>query len=188
MRVYVIRHGESETNRAHRWTGWLDAELTEKGKEDAKRAGELLRDKCLDRVLASDRKRAMETAKLALGTSQCETSPLFREIHVGSLENQPISSLSAEQKERLGLFGYSDYNGESREEFNRRVRSGIQLLEGLSCDSAAVFTHAGWMRAMLDAVLEIDVPRKHLCCNNCTVGIFDYQDGIWRLHSWINLS
>ena len=37
MRVYVIRHGESETNRAKRWTGWVDAHLTDKGKEDVLR-------------------------------------------------------------------------------------------------------------------------------------------------------
>ena len=32
MRVYVIRHGESETNKAKKWTGWLDVHLTDKGK------------------------------------------------------------------------------------------------------------------------------------------------------------
>jgi bisphosphoglycerate-dependent phosphoglycerate mutase len=31
MLVYIIRHGESETNLRKSWTGWLDAELTEKG-------------------------------------------------------------------------------------------------------------------------------------------------------------
>lgn len=28
MKVYVIRHGESETNREKKWTGWLDVNLT----------------------------------------------------------------------------------------------------------------------------------------------------------------
>ena len=35
MRVYVVRHGESETNKIHYMTGWLDVSLTEKGREDA---------------------------------------------------------------------------------------------------------------------------------------------------------
>ena len=33
MKVYVIRHGESETNKIHYWTGWLDVSLTDKGRE-----------------------------------------------------------------------------------------------------------------------------------------------------------
>ena len=33
MRVYVIRHGESESNASKKWTGWMDVELTEKGKK-----------------------------------------------------------------------------------------------------------------------------------------------------------
>lgn len=42
MKVYVIRHGESETNYEKKWTGWLDVNLTEKGMNDAKKAGEFL--------------------------------------------------------------------------------------------------------------------------------------------------
>ena len=37
MFVYVIRHGESETNLSKKWTGWLDVQLTKKGYEDAKK-------------------------------------------------------------------------------------------------------------------------------------------------------
>ena len=37
MKVYVIRHGESENNRAKKWTGWADVHITEKGVEDAKK-------------------------------------------------------------------------------------------------------------------------------------------------------
>ena len=43
MRVYVIRHGESETNKAKKWTGWLDVHLTDKGKDDANKAGNFLK-------------------------------------------------------------------------------------------------------------------------------------------------
>ena len=35
MLVYVIRHGESESNLTRRWTGWQDVLLTDKGRKDA---------------------------------------------------------------------------------------------------------------------------------------------------------
>ena len=51
MYVYVIRHGESETNKAKKWTGWLDVHLTDKGKDDAKKAGNFLKRISFDKIL-----------------------------------------------------------------------------------------------------------------------------------------
>ena len=42
MKLYVIRHGESETNLKNVYSGWMDVALTEKGFEDAKGAQKLL--------------------------------------------------------------------------------------------------------------------------------------------------
>lgn len=64
----------------------------------------------------------------------------------------------------------------------------MKTLEGLSCENVAVFSHAGWLREMLDTVIGIYIPRKQVCCNNCTVAVFEYTDEIWRLYSWINLT
>ena len=50
MKLYVIRHGESENNVKTCFTGWMDVNLTEKGIADAHKAGELLRDVTFDRV------------------------------------------------------------------------------------------------------------------------------------------
>ena len=66
MRVYVIRHGESETNYKKQWTGWSDVHLTDKGKEDAKKARDFLKHISFDKIFASDLVRAVETAKIAL--------------------------------------------------------------------------------------------------------------------------
>ena len=66
MRVYVIRHGESETNLSKRWTGWKAVNLTEKGYEDAKKAGKIIGDVTFDKVFSSDLRRAKETAMTAL--------------------------------------------------------------------------------------------------------------------------
>ena len=50
MKVWVVRHGESETNRDGLWTGWLDVELTEKGREDAAKAGKILAGTSFDKI------------------------------------------------------------------------------------------------------------------------------------------
>lgn len=188
MRVYVIRHGESETNLAKKWTGWLDVHLTDKGKEDAKKAGGFLKSFSVDKIFASDLIRAIETAEIALPDRSYETSPLLREINVGTLASKPLSIVSDEQRERIAKCGYVDFGGETKEHFNSRIRQVMNELETLNCETVALFTHAGWMRGMLDAVIGSYLPRKQVRCNNCTIAIFEYIGGIWQLHSWINLS
>ncbi len=42
-RVVLVRHGESEWNRENRFTGWVDVDLSEKGRDEARAAGQLLK-------------------------------------------------------------------------------------------------------------------------------------------------
>ena len=62
MFLYVIRHGESETNLSRHWTGWNDVNLTEKGRKDAERAGAMLQGIPFDQIYSSDLTRALHTA------------------------------------------------------------------------------------------------------------------------------
>ena len=58
MKLYIVRHGESETNRKGLWTGWLDVALTDKGIADAERVRDTLRGIKFDKVYSSDLQRA----------------------------------------------------------------------------------------------------------------------------------
>ena len=187
MLVYFIRHGESETNLHKQYTGWLDVSLTDKGKGDAKKAGSYLKNISFDKVFTSDLQRAVQTAETALPGCDYETSPLFREINVGTLAGNSLSALSDTQKEAIAKCGYADFCGETREAFNQRICQALHHIETLDLQTVAVFTHAGFMRSVLDAVLHTHLPRKHVRCSNCTIAILEYGNGNWALHSWINL-
>jgi len=188
MKVYIIRHGESENNLNKRWTGWLDVALTEKGYEDARRAGEILANASFDRVFSSDLRRARETAETALPGCHPETSPLLREINVGTLADKPLSARTPEIGGKISASGYTAFGGESYEDLQNRVRMFKAELESVDCGIAAVFTHAGWLRGFLDEVVGVHLSREIIRCGNCTVGIFEYKKGKWYLHSWINLA
>ena len=60
-------------------------------------------------------------------------------------------------------------------------------MEQSGLDNAAVFSHAGWLRSILNTVTETNLTGKNIRCGNCALGIFEYSGGIWALHSWINL-
>lgn len=186
MRVYVVRHGESETNKIHYMTGWLDVSLTEKGREDALFARSVLEGVEFDKIYSSDLVRALQTAQIAIPGCVCERTPLIREMNVGDIAGKPIKSMSAEDRRLVPEKGYSHMGGESYEQFESRVREFMTMLESLDCNNVAVFSHAGCLKRMLNLVMGIKLPAPQVMCGNCTVAIFDYSDGIWRLHSWIN--
>ena len=66
--LILIRHGQSVWNQQKRFTGWVDVELTDKGRAEAKKAGELIKEKKikLDSFFSSYQKRANDTLKIVM--------------------------------------------------------------------------------------------------------------------------
>src|SRR5688500_20408786 len=66
--LVLLRHGESTWNKENRFTGWTDVDLTDKGRQEAAHAGQLLRAEgyAFDLLFTSVLKRAIRTANIAL--------------------------------------------------------------------------------------------------------------------------
>ena len=187
MKLYLIRHGESENNLAGLWTGWMDVALTEKGHEDAQKARAILQHVTFDRVYCSDLHRAKQTAQIALPEYSAEATPLLREINVGSLQGKPFAALTAEARARVPQLGYSEFGGETHEEFQNRITTFLHQMEDSGCENVAAFAHGGWLRGAFRHVLGVQPQNDTLCCRNCTVAILEFSADRWKLHSWINL-
>ena len=67
-KLILLRHGESQWNLENRFTGWTDVPLTQKGKMEAVKAGEIIKKNniLINAVFSSVLKRANETAEIAL--------------------------------------------------------------------------------------------------------------------------
>lgn len=65
-KLVIVRHGQSEWNKANIFTGWVDVDLTEEGVAEAKRAGELLKEYKFDEAFSSTLKRANKTLDIIL--------------------------------------------------------------------------------------------------------------------------
>ncbi len=93
--LVLLRHGESTWNAKNLFTGWVDVELSEKGRAEAVHGGELLRDASLlpDVLHTSLLRRAIDTANLALDTCDRHWIPVRRswrlnERHYGGLQGK----------------------------------------------------------------------------------------------------
>jgi 2,3-bisphosphoglycerate-dependent phosphoglycerate mutase len=89
--LVLIRHGESQWNLENRFTGWVDVPLTEKGRQEARRAGEKIRDLSFDKAYTSVLKRAIDTLAIVLQTIGQAGIPVsydqaLNERHYGDLQ------------------------------------------------------------------------------------------------------
>ena len=91
--LVLVRHGESEWNLANRFTGWVDVDLSEKGRGEAKRAGISLKEEGIkvDIAFTSVLKRAIRTLWIALDEMDQMWVPVVRawqlnERHYGDLQ------------------------------------------------------------------------------------------------------
>ena len=91
--LILLRHGNSVWNQKNLFTGWVDVDLSDQGVQEAKRAGELLKESGLkpDVLYTSVLKRAINTAHLALNEMDrnwIDTKRSWRlnERHYGSLQ------------------------------------------------------------------------------------------------------
>jgi 2,3-bisphosphoglycerate-dependent phosphoglycerate mutase len=93
FKLVLLRHGESTWNKENRFTGWTDVDLTDKGREEARQAGWLLKEAgfAFDLVFTSLLKRAIWTSVLALDELDqlwlpVERSWRLNERHYGALQ------------------------------------------------------------------------------------------------------
>lgn len=187
MKLYIVRHGESASNASGVWTGWQDVPLTEKGILEARALRPLFSGISFDRVFASDLQRAWKTGEEVLPNTPYEKTELLREINLGTLTGMKREDVSESVKAEIKASGgYKNLGGEAREEFVARIDSFLKMLEGLDCENVAVFAHAGVVRTVLDLVIGIKLPRDKVNCSNCALGVFEYQNEKWTLHSWLN--
>lgn len=106
-KLILLRHGESLWNAKNLFTGWVDVELSEKGLQEAARAGQLLKEANLlpDVLHTSLLKRAIDTADIALkncGRTGIATKRSWRlnERHYGALQGKDKAATLKEYGEQ----------------------------------------------------------------------------------------
>jgi len=104
--LILLRHGESEWNAKNLFTGWVDVKLSEKGIAEAKRGGQLLKERNLspEVVHTSLLRRAINTSQLALDECDRAWIPVRRswrlnERHYGALQGKDKAQTLAQYGE-----------------------------------------------------------------------------------------
>jgi broad specificity phosphatase PhoE len=150
---YIVRHGETENNRAARLSGWIDTPLTENGLAATKKVIEKLSDVHIDEMYSSDLGRAFITAYIvARGlnfTKEIKRLPGLREVNYGDAANLLRAEAYKTYPQIDRNTHYTPPNGESLDHMQQRVFQTVDELNKLYTDKTIVLVcHSGVMAAL----------------------------------------
>ncbi|EKX38035.1 hypothetical protein GUITHDRAFT_58129, partial [Guillardia theta CCMP2712] len=165
VRVYIVRHGETEDNKLRIAAGHNAGELSELGKVQAKCLGERLRDEPIDFIFCSDLRRTTQTLELIrqeLGKElPTVLEPRLREKHAGSLEGKKLG-ISERMAKAAGvpLRCFRPPGGESWNDVAQRARGFMKEVLSLCSTSSLhqksygllLVTHGGFIKELVNSL------------------------------------
>ncbi len=178
-RLVLLRHGESQWNLENRFTGWVDVPLSPKGEQEARAAGEKLKDFRFDRAYTSVLKRAIDTLRIVLEiTGQTnvptEQDQALNERMYGDLQGLNKAETAQKYGEQQVKIWRRSYDvrppgGESLKDTAERVLPYYEQRikpEVLAGKTIIVAAHGNSLRALVmtldqltkEQVLELNIP------------------------------
>jgi uncharacterized phosphatase len=171
--IYLVRHGETDWNRARKIQGSTDIPLNDLGREQAATTGRLLARRPWDGIYASPLSRARETAQIIAretGLGEPTLIPAIVERNYGTAEG-----MTGEDIDRMFPDGAEVPGRETREAVAERVIAALhELAAQHPGETVIVVAHGGVIRAVLNAV-EPHAPVEPI--RNGSVHSFSHADG-----------
>lgn len=210
MKIYLMRHGETEYNRVGRLQGQSDIPLDEFGIELAKKTAEGLKGVNFDAVFSSPLQRALETARIVAGSRkvEVETDERLKEIHFGAGEGARFDEAKRDESHPVHNFFcrpecyFPTGEAESFDQVRERGRSFLEdkifpLESRLTADGTAVHgtavhgredgnvlivAHGAFNRCILNRIAGIpDREFWKINLPNCAVSILSLEGGELRI-------
>jgi uncharacterized phosphatase len=179
--LYLVRHGETDWNRARRIQGATDIPLNDLGRAQAAEAGDLLARRSFDRVVASPLSRAAETGAIIaarLGLPAPELVPAVAERRYGDAEG-----LTGSEVERRFPVGTPVPGREGRRELLARVLPALVEIarsagdvDGDGAGRVVVATHGAVIRTVVTHVAGDDVLHLGTPIRNGSIHSFELRD------------
>ncbi len=197
--LFLLRHGETDWNRARRVQGHIDRPLNQQGLLQARAAAsaieQLNQQRTFDRILVSDLDRARQTALLASGDLPLkhEVNKEWRERNFGVLEGLTHEEMLAQQPDiysgwKSGEPDFQLTEGESLRQFSQRVQAVmLSVVDQFRGERVLVVTHGGVVD-MARRIVEnapLSMPRGYEI-PNCSVSCVIANGTQLSLGDWVS--
>lgn len=157
MRLYLVRHGETDSNLQRRYQGQSDIPLNQTGIQQARKIAQRLSKEEIHAIYSSDLTRARETAEqIAQPHNLKVTSDIrWRELSFGNWEGLSYPEIQAKAPDELVLWQtdpaqYAPPHGETINQLATRVLSAFDELHALHAEQTVlVVSHSGPLQVLL---------------------------------------
>ncbi|MEO8268283.1 MAG: histidine phosphatase family protein [Aureliella sp.] len=174
LRLFLIRHGETEWSLSGQHSGRADIPLTKNGEEEARQLGDRIRIFSFQHVLTSPLQRAQRTCVLAGLSRDAKVDADLIEWDNGDYESRTSSEIVA-QRPGWNLFRDGCPNGEMPEQISARADRLIQRLTRLD-GNVALFSHSHLGRVLAARWIGLSVEHaQHLLLNTASLSILCYE-------------
>jgi len=158
VKIYLIRHAETECNVSKRLQGWGDGPLTEKGKLQSAMLGKRLESIKFNSIYCSTSGRARTTLSIARKDSNAEYLDSLREISLGTWEGREQSEIEKENPVQFDNFWhhpeqFSVDGGETFFDIYKRTGEVLRLLAQKEQNDFIIMSHTIAIRAMIASAL-----------------------------------
>ncbi len=157
-RILLIRHGLTEANAKKQYCGSLDLGLSEQGRQQARKLSYRLRREKVRNIYASDKRRAIESAKLIFKGRKITRRHDLREIDFGIFEGKSHSQIMRSHSSIYQKWLNDPYHtfvpeAESLNSFQERVRSALKEIVSCAKDEiTAIVCHGGTISVILSGI------------------------------------
>lgn len=153
MKIYIVRHGESEGN-AREFISFSHTPLTSKGHGDVRKLGKRLTKEGvkIDRVYCSTLYRSLQTLEDLLKTGlkvngkAIELSDLLREINRKEFEGREKTLYYSEKDASNSPEDYRCKNGESENDVKKRAEEFIKIIKKAKYENVLIITHGHFLK------------------------------------------
>ena len=174
LRLYLIRHGETEWSLSGQYTGRTDIPLTAHGEEEARELGLRIRDIPFTRVLTSPLKRAQQTCALAGLIPAAEIEPDLAEWDNGDDEGRTPAEILA-SRPGWNLFRDGSPDGETPGQVSVRADRLITRVRAWD-GNIALFSHGHLGRVLAARWIGLPVAQaEHFLLNTASLSILCYE-------------
>ncbi len=160
VKLILIRHGVTNWNLKKRYCGSVDLALNQKGREQARRLSRRLKGEQFDKLYSSDKKRAMQTAKIVFPGRKIQINPALREMHFGCFEGLTYKEAMKRypevyQKWITHPFSTVIPRGESLKNFRKRVVRAMKTIVFANRDkTVGMICHGGTIGILISHILK----------------------------------
>lgn len=182
MKLYIIRHGQTDWNVEQRIQGRRDIPLNEMGRRQAACLKEAMGTRPVVSVFSSPLIRAGETAQAAAGpwNAPIVTVEELAEVHYGLWEGRKAEDLLTEDRERYEAWmrdpaGTAPPQGETLEQIRERCRKAWELIRKELTGDSAIVSHGGILVHLICEILGAKGEASQSVVHNASITTIEYD-------------